>query len=103
MRNIVDLVELEALEKGEPPAVGKAVNSFVIDLVVGFALGRFPSDSQMKPGKPGTISQVSLPCQTEGLHILQLIAPLTAGVSLLGELWLRTGPSSVLLHWGCGL
>lgn len=86
MHNIVDLVELGALEKGEPPAVGKAVNSFVTNLVVGFALdalGRFPSDSQMKPGKPGTISQVSLPCQIEGLHILQLIAPLTAGVSLL--------------------
>lgn len=45
----MDLVELGALEKGERPAAGKAVNSFVIDLVVGFALdalGRFPSDSQ---------------------------------------------------------
>lgn len=43
---MVDLVELEALEKGEPSATGKTVHSLVTVSVTGFTLSALPSDSQ---------------------------------------------------------
>lgn len=77
---VVGWAELGALEKGEPPAVGKALGSFVTDSVMGFApgaLGRFLQNL-------GTSSSFSSPPnrRSGSSHSLAHSCCLSAGISL---------------------